>query len=853
MEKINPLSVEKQALLEHRLRGALKKPADARHLFRRANGDRAPLSFAQLYIWARDQMAPGDPSHNLPVGFRIKGQLDVGLLEDSFNAIVRRHEALRTTFAVMDGEPIQVIHPECRIKIRIIELDHLPVDEGEIRLQKLASKESVESFDLSRLPLMRVSLYKLGEIDHVLVVNLHHIIADGLSIAPLLNELDALYKAFKSGSPPNLPELPVQYADFAFWLRREFSKSAYPDQAEYWRAQMNGQLRPLALPFDRARPTVRSFSGANVFFSIPTSLVEKLNSLEQESGGTFFSIALALFQAMLHRYSGSEDMLILTPVSIRTQDELRPLIGNFLNLVPLRCDVSGNPTFIELLRRSRETTLNGLSNKDLPFDKIVGEMKIERNAGRDPMFQVMLQVLPAGGAKFADLEIGNFQIDLAFSQFDLSLHLHERAEGYLGRFEYSTDVFNADTVERLSSNFMQLLGTIVADPNRPIATLPLLSAMDRKAPPAPERSSSEVAYAAPRNDLEISLATAWEKVLGVQSVGITDSFFDLGGNSLSALKLIAEIEQATGNQVDLGDFFHSPTITGLVASFGPDAKKNTSVVVPLQPEGDGLPIFCICGVNLYRAFAESLGKGQPVFGVYVDEEQAIVNQVISGDRPAISMERLVEAYYKAIARFQPHGPYRLAGLSFGGILAMELADKMRKSGAEVALVFLLDAVLPQAQRINWTRWFSYQAAEIMKGKGAKKLHRFLTRFWNGRPQSDIEDRIEYEAFSIRQRAAFQVAAEKWQAHQPAYDFRTILFRASDSSWGPYIDLDDDLGWGHYLGDRLSIVDAIGGHTSIIEPPNVADLGRKAQQYLRADPSDKYQHAALRPAAQHRHD
>lgn len=479
MEKTNPLSAEKQALLALRLRGASKKPADARHLFRRANDDPAPLSFAQFYIWASDQVAPGNPSHNLPVGFRIRGQLDVGLLEYSFNAIVQRHEALRTTFAVKDGEPIQVIHPECRIKIAVIELAHLPVDEGEIKLQKLASKESVELFDLSRLPLIRVSLFKLGDTDHVLVINLHHIIADGLSFGLLLHELDALYRAFKSGSPPNLPELPVQYADFAFWLRREFLKNSYPDQAEYWRAQMNGRLCPLALPFDRARPTVRSFSGANVFFTIHTSLVEKLNSLNKESGGTFFSIALALFQVILHRYSGSEDMLILTPVSIRIQDEIRPLIGNFLNLVPLRCDVSGNPTFIELLRRSRETTLNGLSNKDLPFDKIVDGMKIERDSGRDPIFQFLLQVLPAGGAKFADLEIGSFQIDLAFSQFDLSLHLYERAEGYLGRFEYSTDVFYADTVERLSLNFMQLLEAVVADPNQTIAALPLLSTMER--------------------------------------------------------------------------------------------------------------------------------------------------------------------------------------------------------------------------------------------------------------------------------------------------------------------------------------------------------------------------------------
>ena len=568
MEKTSALSAEKQALLKLRLRGVSKAPADAHRPFKRANDDPAPLSFAQFYIWASDRKAPGNPSHNLPVGFRIKGQLDVGLLEESFNAIARRHEALRTTFAVKDGEPIQVIHPECRIKIAIVELDHLPIGESKIKLRRLASKESVESFNLSRLPLIRVSLYKLGDADHVLVVNLHHIIADGLSIGPLLNELDALYRAFRSGRPPDLPELPVQYADFALWLRRESSKNSYPDQAEYWRAQMNGRLRPLALPFDRARPAVRSFSGANVFFSIPKSLVEKLTSLDEESGGSFFSIVLALFQILLHRSSGSQDMLILTPISIRTQAELKPLIGNFLNLVPLRCDVSGNPTFIELLRRSRETTLNGLSNKDLPFDRIVDGMEIERDSGRDPIFQFLLQVLPAGSAKFADLEIGSFHINHAFSQFDLSLHLYGQAEGYLGRFEYSTDVFNAGTVEELSSTFMQLLEAVVADPNRPIATLPLLSAMDRKALPAPERSSQKAAYVAPHGVLEKQIAKVWGEMLQLEQIDVRENFFDLGGHSLLLVKTCDRLCAELHCELKVVDLFTYPTIEALAKHLG---------------------------------------------------------------------------------------------------------------------------------------------------------------------------------------------------------------------------------------------------------------------------------------------
>ena len=563
----NLLSPEKQALLKLRLRGGSKAP-DAERLPRRADGGSAALSFAQFYIWAADRKAPGNPSHNLPVGFHIKGPLDARLLEDSFNAIVRRHEALRTSFAVNDGEPVQVVHPECRVRIAVTDLAHLPAGERESRLRELASGESVAPFDLSRLPLIRVSLFRLGEDDHVLIVNLHHIIADGLSFAPLLKELHAFYSAFKSATPPDMPDLPVQYADFAVWLRGELAKDSYRGQAEYWRGQMSVPLRPFALPFDRPRPAVRTFSGANVYFSIPRALVEKLNALDAGSGGSFFSTVLALFQVLLHRHSGSQDLVILTPVSIRTREELAPLIGNFLNLVPLRGDVSGNPTFSELLRRSRETTLNALSSRDLPFDRIVDGMRVQRDSGRDPIFQSLLQVLPAGSRRLGELEIRNFRIDYAFSQFDLSLHLYEQAEGYVGRFEYSTELFDGATVEKISADFMELLQAVVADPNRPVAALPCPSAMERKAPPAPARAARTAAYVAPQSVLEKQIAAVWREMLQLEKVGLSENFFDLGGHSLLLVKTCDRLCTELGRPLKVVDLFTYPTIESLARHLG---------------------------------------------------------------------------------------------------------------------------------------------------------------------------------------------------------------------------------------------------------------------------------------------
>jgi phthiocerol/phenolphthiocerol synthesis type-I polyketide synthase E len=325
-------------------------------------------------------------------------------------------------------------------------------------------------------------------------------------------------------------------------------------------------------------------------------------------------------------------------------------------------------------------------------------------------------------------------------------------------------------------------------------------------------------------------------VLGVPRVGINDNLFDLGGNSLSAVKLAFEMEQSTGIAVALGELFRSPTIAGLVGSMGKDAKQSAAVVVPLQPEGEGTPIFCICGIDLYREFAESLGKSQPVFGVYVEEERAIINKAIKGEAVEISTERLVEAYCQAIARFRPHGPYRLAGLSFGGILAMEVASSLFSRGNEVDLVYLLDAVLPQARHRNWRRWFVYQSAEVMHGKGTDKFRKLWAGLRSGIVSRGLKAVIPGAAdggsFPVVQEAAFFHTAQKWRGQHLVGDFKVILFRASDRSvWGPYTDFDEDCGWRRYVGDRLSIFDAVGGHRSILDRPNVTELGRIAQRFL----------------------
>jgi amino acid adenylation domain-containing protein len=361
--------------------------------------------------------------------------------------------------------------------------------------------------------------------------------------------------------------------------------------------------------------------------------------------------------------------------------------------------------------------------------------------------------------------------------------------------------------------------------------------VDRKALPAPDAGNvglSPRSYVAPRSDLETGLAAAWEKVLGVPRVGITDDFFDLGGTSLSVLEFIQEMVKTTGLELSLGAVFRYPTIRELVESLGSDAAKNAAMLVSLQTAGDGLPVFCLCGIDLYRDFARSLGKSQPVFGVYVSEEQALAAQAARGEKLDISIERLAEAYYQTIIRAEPQGPYRLAGISFGGVLAIEVASLMRKRGAEVDLVILLDAFLPQALRPNWLKWCRIQAAEIQKGNLAKVLQKLASK-----ARAKLAKKLEGprrsamtvdEVFNIRQ-AAFYQAIASWDARSLTTDFNVVLFRASEQLWGAHVEAEADYGWRHYVTGPLRVEPATGDHLGIIKPPNVTELARIAQQYL----------------------
>ncbi|RKH11041.1 amino acid adenylation domain-containing protein [Corallococcus sp. CA053C] len=464
---------------------AEKRALLARHL-QKQGGARGglPLSFPQARLWFLDQFVPGDPSYNIPVAVRLPGWLDVAALERSLNEIIRRHESLRTTFALHDGKPVQVVAPSLVLQLPVVDLRSTPEETREAEANRRAFEESRHSFDLAKGPLLRVALIKLSDVDHLFVVVMHHIISDGWSMNVFHQELSALYSAYCTGRPSPLPELPVQYADFARWQVGWLQGDVLQKQLAYWRSQLRGLPPLLELPTDRPRPTFQSTRGAMHLFSLEASLSEGLLALSQREGVTLFMVVLAAFKTLLLRVTGERDFAVGSPIANRTRPELEGLIGFFVNTLVLRTDLAGDPTFRELLGRVREVTLGAYAHQDLPFEKLVEELQPERNLGHNPLFQVMFALQNLGAhertARSSAPPREAPVISNGTAKFDLTLSLFETGHGAQGSLEYNTDLFDAETASHLVECYQYLLRDIVAHPDRRLSRLSLLGDVQRR-------------------------------------------------------------------------------------------------------------------------------------------------------------------------------------------------------------------------------------------------------------------------------------------------------------------------------------------------------------------------------------
>ncbi len=450
-------------------------------LVRQDRATALPLSFAQQRLWFLDRFQPGSAAYNIAASVRLEGALNGAALERSLSEIVARHEALRTRFVEAGGQPAQRFDPPSAWHLARIDLRELCCGARQSELARLAGGDAARSFDLQRGPVFRATLVDLGEGEAALLLTMHHIVSDGWSMGVLLRELGALYAAFAAGEPSPLAELPVQYADYAVWQRAMLQGEALERQLAYWRDRLAGAL-PLDLPTDRPRPAMPSFRGGRVPVALGPELSSRLCRLARREGCTPFMMLLAGFAALLARYSGQEEVSVGTPVANRGRREIESLIGFFVNTLVLRGDLAGDPAGLELLRRSRETALGAYAHQEVPFEKLVEELRPERDLGRTPLVQVLLalQNVPMPALELGDVRLTLTEPAAASVKFDLTLALAEVSGGIAGSLEYAAELFDAATALRMAGHLTLLLDGLVAAPGRRLSELPLLTPEERR-------------------------------------------------------------------------------------------------------------------------------------------------------------------------------------------------------------------------------------------------------------------------------------------------------------------------------------------------------------------------------------
>src|ERR1700733_6448893 len=471
----------KRKLLEKYLQGEFGLRPEAQRIGARPPGERIPLSHAQEQVWVHAQLAPELPLYNEPVTIHYSGRLDVSALQRSFNEILRRHEAWRTSFVVLDGQPFQEVKDHLFVSLSVIDLRSIPDEQREATAVAIATADARIPIDMGQTPLFRVRLIRLRDEEHRLYLTLSHIIFDGVAIYRVfLPELAALYKAYSAGEPSPLADLAIQYPDYAVWERRTFTQETLAKDIQYWREKLTDTFPETYLPTDRPEERSRSFRGSMYPFKLNTALKTAFRNFCRSEGVSLFHLLLAGFAALLYRQSGQERIPIGSVTAGRNRPETSALLGYFLNTVVMPADLSGDPSFRSLVRRGRNWTIDALDHDRVPFEHLVRELKVDRVPGRNPLFQALFSLEPPMPEVDPAWRLTQMDVDTDASKYDLYLELDERPGDVLARFHYSTDLFDAKTIAGMAANWRRLLDGAVTNPNQRLSDLPVLTSDERK-------------------------------------------------------------------------------------------------------------------------------------------------------------------------------------------------------------------------------------------------------------------------------------------------------------------------------------------------------------------------------------
>lgn len=796
-----------------------------------------PLSFAQQRLWSLAQLEPNSCVYNLPVAFRLVGPLNVAALEQSIKEIVRRHEILRTTFSVQNGQAVQVISTDQTLTLLVTDLRKFHESKRETEAQWLANEEVQEPFDLVQGPLLRVKLLCLAEEEHILLLTMHHIVSDGWSFNIFFRELTDIYEAFSTGKPSPLPDLPIQYADFAVWQLQWLQGEVLESQISYWKQQMDGSIAALELPIDRSKPPLQNYRGSRKSLVLTKDLTNALKVLSEREGVTLFMTLLAAFKTLLYRYTGQEDIIVCSPVACRNRVETKGLIGYFNNIVVMRTELSGNQNFRELVDRVRRVALGAYEHQDLPFQKLADFP----NLVCTPLSRVMfvLHNLSSQPLELPGITVSSLDVHNGASNFDWSLSMEEKEERLTGILDYKTDLFNDTTINQMLRDFQTLLESIVANPEQHLLLLPLFTAIEpnrlfgKNGVPTSFRQKPEETFVPPSDDLEIQLTKIWENVLGKKPISVKDNFFDVGGHSLLAVRLFAEIEKTFGKNLPLATLFQAPNIeelANILRQKGWSAPWQT--LVAIQPGGSKLPLFFIHvlgeGLKLCRPLTRHLDPEQPIYGLAVGiMDEVSLNKV----------EDVVAHYIKEMRSIQPEGPYLLAGIHCGGRVAYEVAQQLHAQGQKVALLALLDTlkdgeaikIIPVKERVlaHGSNLLRLGPAYLLnKRRLGQVKNRLMSIYWEFYERMRLPLPQAYQS-STYQKKKNEGIMEWVFAPQQVYPERVTLFRAIENIGF----FDPDLGWSGLAPGGLEIHDVPGDTFSMLQEPHVQGLAEKLRDCI----------------------
>src|ERR1700674_1681498 len=809
-----------------------------------------PHWFLQQKDWVQDPLGSDSAIYNYPLTLRIRGPLAMESLRNTLTEIVRRHETLRSVFSVFDRRIFQNVQPPGPFTTLFTDLSHLKESEATQEAGRIAKEDALKPFELSSTPALRARVIRIAAEDHVFALTAHHLIFDDWSVGLFLREFAALYAAYSAGRPSPLQHLSFQYCDFVRVHAESMRGETLKSHLTFWKNQLKGAGDFHHLAPDHPRPPVRTHHGGKEALALSPELSLAVRTLSQPEGVSLFMSLVAAFQCLLHRYSGDGDVAVGCCVAGRNMMEVEGVIGHFGNDLVIRTNLADNPSFRELLKRVRRSSLLAYSHQEVPFGLLVEELLPVQDPSRNPLFQVMfiLQDAPKDELKIPGLQVDWFRMDPGTAKYDLNVWLKIK-EGIEIAFEYNADLFAAESMRRILECYRAILEGVVADPDMRAANLPLASTQIERVEIKGMEEKQE--YVGPRNPTEVQLVELWEGALEKQPIGVRQNFFELGGGSLLAAQICRRIEKSLGKRISLAAFFQAPTIEELAAVLnGSRVTDHMVQVVPLQPRGSRTLFFCpcvnVCVGPIFLPLTQHLGNDQPFLGLVPEE-------TLGSHLPIpYTMEDVAKHITVAIRHRQPEGPYYLGGFCGDGVLAFETARKLRAQGETVPLLVLFEVQTPD--RYPDFKGKLFQLRAMIGRLGIRRLGRHLT---NLRQTNEAERKRSYVSSRVKElirdlkNLLWQVSID-WnlRIHRGRLnDFRQVLFMA-EKVYHPR-DYDGDVavfrcteyratayedrhgGWREFVGGSLEVHEVPGDHMGILDEPNVRTLAEKLSSCLKA--------------------